>query len=167
MQFRIVHNPVLNVVIACFVIAAAIGVGYVLARRNIKVDPILLQNPLVELSYSGGWLSDPKDAVAYYRIYATGDVYKATRGGNIFLLTRLDRDTINGIRDEVDDPATLESFVKKDRTFCISAVDGIDTEISLVTSSGEMFRYSDCDYEFVWEEGLLKTVQSIVRQYKE
>jgi hypothetical protein len=74
---------------------------------------------------------------------------------------------MNSIRDEVDDPATLESFVKKDRTFCISAVDGIDTEISLVTSSGEVLRYSDCDHEFVWEERLLKTVQSIVRQYKE
>lgn len=46
MQFRIVYNPVLKVVIACFVIASAIGVGYVLARRNIKADPILLQNPL-------------------------------------------------------------------------------------------------------------------------
>ncbi len=156
-----------RIFVACIVIVTAIGMGYLIARHNIKVDPIILQDPLIGISYSGGLLSDPENAVVYYRIYATGDVYMATYGGNIFHLTRLDQDTMDNIRYEIDDPATLVSFVKKDRTFCRSAVDGIDTEIVLVTSIGDMYRYSDCDYEFAWDDGLLEIVQTIIRQYKE
>lgn len=167
MDFSIFHHRRFKILISCVVIILAAEIGYLFARSNPKIDPILLQEPLVQLSYGGGWLTDWKSATAFYRIYANGDVYKATRDGRIFHLTRLDRDMVNNIRDEIDDPATLESFVKKDRTFCNSAVDGTDTEIVLIASTGEMHRYSDCDYEFVWEDGLLKTVQSIVRQYRD
>ena len=147
------------------IIVVGIG-GYLLGSEKINANQVITfisSKQLVEISYDGGWPADPAESVRSYGFYDNGDVYKTTGDGRIVLYTTLLEIQLETIRDLINDPATLDSFVKKDRTFCVSAVDGIDSQITFITGTGGTASFSDCDYDFGEDNQLFNILNSIIR----
>lgn len=143
------------------------GIGYLIGKHDAGSGTLSIQKPLVEISFSGGWLVDEENATDYYRIYKTGDVYMATRGGQVTLLGNVEKETIDELTSRINGPDLSKSFTKKERSFCDSAVDGIDSEISFKLTDGTITKYSSCDYTFMGDYGVLETVGTILDSVKE
>ena len=146
------------------IIVVGIG-GYLLGSGRINVNrtiTFITSKQLVEISYDGGWLADPGKATKSYDFYDNGEVYKTTGDGRVALYTTILDLELQTVRDLVNDPATLDSFVKNERRFCPSAVDGVDSQITFTSATGNVVFFSDCDYD-LGENQLFNILNSIIR----
>lgn len=155
-------RPVLKWLLV-IVVVIFVGIsGYLLGTGQINVNQILASKRLVEVSYDGGWFADPEKTTKSYDFYDNGEVYKTTGDGRVALYTTMSDIELETIRDLVNDPATIGSFIKNDRRFCPSAVDGVDNQITFTTTTGNVVFFSDCDYN-LGDNELFSILNSIIR----
>jgi hypothetical protein len=141
-------------------VCGAFLLGY-LVRGWLRALP-LLEHPLVEINYSGGWLVHPEQALGSYRVYDDGRVFTITRGGFVRIEGTLSKDQIQALQDLISQPDILsDAFTKKEQAFCFSAVDGTDSEWNIRLASGQTLVYSDCDYSINIENAFIQEMHEI------
>ncbi len=113
-----------------------------------RVDRHFTNDPLVQIVYSGGWYTGYADPVAFVALYDDGYIYQVTNVRRWKLIKKISRSEVMSLRDDLNETVVLETFVKKEREFCSSAVDGVDREIRFRLNTGEIVQFSDCIYDF-------------------
>lgn len=145
------------------ILAVGTMIGYVVAARTGGIVFGVSEDPLIKISYSGGMLLDEENATQWKAIYSDGRVVKMTRGGEEVQLPSITASQVVALREMINAPDFIdEEFPKKEREFCESYVDGIDTEIQFTRDDGTHVSYSDCEYDLSEDSGHILTLVSFL-----
>lgn len=117
--------------------------------------------PIVAITYDGGFLADPGAAKGSDRIYPDGRVVTLSRDGNTMRIQTVNGNEISALKSHIENTETMEQAFEEKEYFCNSAFDGIDSEWRIQHADGSVAIYSSCDYTIHEDNAFVRTVMRL------